>query len=80
MGPKFPRNALHDCISRREGLLMHNKVNLPSLQSENLLSTDECFERKMMFVRPEKPINLPDGSDCTGWAYVGSANLSESAW
>ncbi|PCG90549.1 Tyrosyl-DNA phosphodiesterase [Penicillium occitanis (nom. inval.)] len=58
-GPKFPRNALHDCISRREGLLMHNK---------------------MMFVRPKQPIALPDGSNCTGWAYVGSANLSESAW
>ncbi|EEA18915.1 conserved hypothetical protein [Talaromyces marneffei ATCC 18224] len=58
-GPKFPRNTLHDCISRREGLLMHNK---------------------MMFVRPEKPINLPGGSNCAGWAYVGSANLSESAW
>jgi len=33
----------------------------------------------MMFVRPKQPIKLPDGSNCTGWAYVGSANLSESA-
>lgn len=27
-GPKFPRRVLRDCVSRREGLLMHNKVNL----------------------------------------------------
>lgn len=25
-GPKFPRHVLRDCISRRDGLLMHNKV------------------------------------------------------
>ncbi|KAH8689649.1 tyrosyl-DNA phosphodiesterase-domain-containing protein [Talaromyces proteolyticus] len=58
-GPKFPQHVLHDCISRREKLLMHNK---------------------MLLARPETPINLPDGSTCVAWAYVGSANLSESAW
>lgn len=26
-GPKFPRHVLRDCISRREGVLMHNKVS-----------------------------------------------------
>ncbi|KAL2000358.1 hypothetical protein VTN02DRAFT_3220 [Thermoascus thermophilus] len=58
-GPKFPRQVLRDCVSRRPGLLMHNK---------------------MLFARPEEPIRLPDGSRCRAWAYVGSANLSESAW
>ncbi|KAL1982854.1 hypothetical protein VTN96DRAFT_854 [Rasamsonia emersonii] len=58
-GPKFPRHVLRDCISRRDGLLMHNK---------------------MLFARPEIPIQLPDGSTCEAWAYIGSANLSESAW
>ncbi|KAL1964231.1 hypothetical protein VTN77DRAFT_7189 [Rasamsonia byssochlamydoides] len=58
-GPKFPRHVLRDCISRREGLLMHNK---------------------MLFARPETPIRLADGSVCEAWSYIGSANLSESAW
>ncbi|RHZ58741.1 uncharacterized protein CDV56_108042 [Aspergillus thermomutatus] len=57
--PKFPRQVLRDCKSRRPGLLMHNK---------------------MLFVRPDEPIRLPNNSQCRGWAYVGSANLSESAW
>ncbi|CRG88779.1 hypothetical protein PISL3812_05814 [Talaromyces islandicus] len=58
-GPKFPRHVLHDCISQREGVLMHNK---------------------MLFARPETPIKLSGGSTCAAWAYIGSANLSESAW
>ncbi|KAJ9395888.1 hypothetical protein DTO282F9_7133 [Paecilomyces variotii] len=57
--PKFPRHTLRDCVSRRNGLLMHNK---------------------MIFARPEEPISLADGSTCQAWAYLGSANLSESAW
>ncbi|GAD91435.1 tyrosyl-DNA phosphodiesterase domain protein [Paecilomyces variotii No. 5] len=58
-GPNFPRYALRDCVSRRDGLLMHNK---------------------MIFARPDEPITLADGSRCQAWAYLGSANLSESAW
>ncbi|CAI7621569.1 hypothetical protein N7533_013138 [Penicillium manginii] len=41
---------------------------------------DVLMHNKIAFVRPSEPIHLPDGSDCSGWAYVGSANLSESAW
>ncbi|PGH32211.1 hypothetical protein GX50_04995 [[Emmonsia] crescens] len=57
----FPRGIMRDNVSRREGLLMHNK---------------------MLFVHPDKPTtNLKDNSTrYAGWAYVGSANLSESAW
>ncbi|OAX79145.1 hypothetical protein ACJ72_06536 [Emergomyces africanus] len=57
----FPKGIMRDNVSRREGLLMHNK---------------------MLFVRPDKPItSLKDNSTrYAGWAYVGSANLSESAW
>lgn len=54
--PKFPRDLLHDCVSTREGLLMHTK---------------------MILVRPVE--GSPAGAS-PGWAYVGSANLSESAW
>ncbi|OKL56771.1 hypothetical protein UA08_07925 [Talaromyces atroroseus] len=37
----------------------------------------------IIFIRPastDAKITHPDGSSCAGWAYVGSANLSESAW
>lgn len=53
----FPRRLIRDCVSRRTGLLMHNK---------------------MIFVRQRE--TSPDGALCRAWAYVGSANLSESAW
>lgn len=36
----------------------------------------------MIFIRPANgdSVTRPDGSSCAGWVYVGSANLSESAW
>ncbi|KAG5296149.1 tyrosyl-DNA phosphodiesterase domain-containing protein [Histoplasma capsulatum G186AR] len=57
----FPKDIMRDNISRREGLLMHNK---------------------MLFVRPDKPITSVKNNSIrySGWTYVGSANLSESAW
>ncbi|KAL4992890.1 tyrosyl-DNA phosphodiesterase-domain-containing protein [Aspergillus falconensis] len=56
---KFPKNVLRDCVSAREGLVMHNKI---------------------LYVQPDEPISLSSNKRCFGWAYVGSANLSESAW
>ncbi|KAL6235992.1 hypothetical protein BDW75DRAFT_123752 [Aspergillus navahoensis] len=56
---KFPKNVLRDCVSAREGLIMHNKI---------------------LYVQPDDPISLSGNKLCFGWAYVGSANLSESAW
>ncbi|KAL4967337.1 uncharacterized protein BDV14DRAFT_30573 [Aspergillus stella-maris] len=56
---KFPKHVLRDCVSGREGLLMHNKI---------------------LYMQPDEPISLPDNNQCLGWAYVGSANCSESAW
>ncbi|RHZ73398.1 hypothetical protein CDV55_109089 [Aspergillus turcosus] len=40
------------------------------------------MHNKILFMRPDDPIRLPNTSNtqCRGWAYVGSANLSESAW
>ncbi|EXJ85534.1 hypothetical protein A1O1_05898 [Capronia coronata CBS 617.96] len=55
---KFPQSNLRDCVSVRQGLLMHNKL---------------------MFVRYAAPVET-GGFAKMGWAYVGSANLSESAW
>ncbi|KAJ5341665.1 Tyrosyl-DNA phosphodiesterase [Penicillium brevicompactum] len=38
------------------------------------------MHNKLAFVRPDKPISVDDTTECSAWAYVGSANLSESAW
>ncbi|KAI5859333.1 phospholipase D/nuclease [Durotheca rogersii] len=61
----FPRALVRDCQSTRPGLLMHNKL---------------------MLVRPS-PTTSPSSSSSGeersaggAYAYVGSANLSESAW
>ncbi|KIW88668.1 uncharacterized protein Z519_10714 [Cladophialophora bantiana CBS 173.52] len=56
--PKFPRSNMYDCVSIRQGLLMHNKL---------------------LFVRYTSPVEKAQPGNI-GWAYVGSANLSESAW
>ncbi|KAL3448542.1 tyrosyl-DNA phosphodiesterase-domain-containing protein [Aspergillus insuetus] len=56
---KFPVQALRDCRSVRDGMVMHNKI---------------------AYVQPDKPILLSETTECPGWAYVGSANFSESAW
>ncbi|KAE8164269.1 tyrosyl-DNA phosphodiesterase-domain-containing protein [Aspergillus tamarii] len=38
------------------------------------------MHNKILYVRPDNPATLHDNSQCRAWAYVGSANLSESAW
>ncbi|KAJ5521244.1 hypothetical protein N7527_005359 [Penicillium freii] len=38
------------------------------------------MHNKLAFVHHPTPIEMPDNKECRGWAYVGSANLSESAW
>ncbi|RAH77551.1 tyrosyl-DNA phosphodiesterase [Aspergillus japonicus CBS 114.51] len=41
------------------------------------------MHNKILYVRPDEPVPLaPQGKNqvCRAWAYVGSANLSESAW
>ncbi|KAL8815732.1 MAG: hypothetical protein Q9223_005160 [Gallowayella weberi] len=55
--PTFPRELLRDCTSRREGLLMHNKIIY-------------------VYPSPHEDAHSPS----TSWAYIGSANCSESAW
>lgn len=36
---------------------------------------------QLLYVTPSKPIPMKNGkSQCNGWTYIGSANLSESAW
>ena len=57
--PTFPKQNMRDCVSTREGLLMHSKI---------------------MYVSFPQPITGHTGAKTSGWIYVGSANLSESAW
>ncbi|KAI9741951.1 MAG: hypothetical protein M1834_000340 [Cirrosporium novae-zelandiae] len=57
--PSFPRDLMKDCVSTRQGLLMHNKI---------------------MFARPHNSIGTFKKAGYLAWAYIGSANLSESAW
>ncbi|QLI69987.1 uncharacterized protein G6M90_00g057960 [Metarhizium brunneum] len=54
----FPTELMRDCVSTRDGLLMHTKIILVRHK-----------------ISPETGTN-----EKLAWAYVGSANLSESAW
>jgi hypothetical protein len=71
----FPRSLVHDCKSVRTGLLMHNKVAFAFTYINEVLT----FLFQLLFARPAKQLNTSNG-DVDAWAYVGSANLSESAW
>ncbi|KAI7224927.1 phospholipase D/nuclease [Hortaea werneckii] len=70
----FPRESFRDYISRRQGLLSHNKI----LLARGKRKTDSAGEGRG-----------PGGGDGFGgggtgrdvaWVYVGSANCSQSAW
>jgi Tyrosyl-DNA phosphodiesterase len=75
-GPKFPRGLIRDCQSQRDGMLMHNKVSQPISRA----TRDLHNSTQIWFTRYEKPVAIKSGQQALGWAYVGSANLSESAW
>ena len=66
--PTFPKDIMRDCKSVRKGLLMHNKLMFvrPSTSSSSSSSSHQ----------QQQPQD--DLSSC--WAYIGSANCSESAW
>ncbi|KAJ5248927.1 hypothetical protein N7468_000378 [Penicillium chermesinum] len=39
------------------------------------------MHNKLIYVWPDQPISLEqDNMECKGWVYIGSANISESAW
>jgi len=60
----FPRRCFRDYISTRPGLLSHNKI----LYARGLRKPDATDGEE------------PAAVDKIAWAYVGSANMSESAW
>ncbi|RMX86066.1 hypothetical protein D0868_15228 [Hortaea werneckii] len=67
----FPRECFRDYISRRQGLLSHNKILLARGKRR-----DDCGD--------DAGINGGGGGDGgsrdVAWVYVGSANCSQSAW
>ena len=66
--PKFPRAAMRDCRSRRKGLLMHNKIMYVQPTGGGRLDPARKGEK-----------GEEEGGE-KAWAYIGSANCSESAW
>lgn len=42
-GAKFPRRHMYDCVSRRTGLLMHNKAGKPPIPEPRLLTSPSFF-------------------------------------
>lgn len=62
---KFPRANMRDCISVRRGVLMHNKI---------------MFVRFKRAEEERKRGKKGERREHAGWVYLGSANLSESAW
>ncbi|EFR03475.1 tyrosyl-DNA phosphodiesterase domain-containing protein [Nannizzia gypsea CBS 118893] len=69
--PTFPRDVMRDNRSVREGLLMHSKV---------LYVRPEGVARTDIKTKGKSKESESDRCRYAGWAYVGSANLSESAW
>lgn len=74
----FPHHVLRDCEGER-GVLMHNKVR-DFTQENSRLDQEVTNLNQLIYVTPSTPIQLQNKTKCKGWAYVGSANLSESAW
>ena len=63
--PTFPKDIMRDCKSVRPGMLMHNKLLLVQPSSTSNSATGNATA-----------MSPPPKS----WAYIGSANCSESAW
>ncbi len=70
---------MRDCKSQRIGLLMHNKASRTSSSKTATRATD-IVNAQILFARPREASASAEASRCPAWAYVGSANLSESAW
>ncbi|KAI4241762.1 MAG: hypothetical protein LQ352_007386, partial [Teloschistes flavicans] len=74
----FPRALLRDCKARRgEGLVMHNKLIYvrPAVRPRPPMREDPATPHE----KPkEKEAHEEKGA--AAWCYIGSANLSESAW
>ncbi|RBA09958.1 hypothetical protein FPRO05_05894 [Fusarium proliferatum] len=80
--PTFPTELVRDCVNTRDGLLMHSKMIMVSqTQAGSQLQT-----RPQTRPEPRHHDSGPAAAEpkteemSLGWVYIGSANLSESAW
>ncbi|KAF5634856.1 Tyrosyl-DNA phosphodiesterase 1 [Fusarium sp. NRRL 52700] len=80
--PTFPTELVRDCVNTRDGLLMHSKMIMVSqTQAGTQLQT-----RPQTRPEPRHHDSGPAAAEpkteetSLGWVYIGSANLSESAW
>ena len=78
----FPRVLFRDCLSRRAGLLMHNKVRKSlKLDSSRMKTINIAPDNiQLVYVRPRRTVAAAESGCAPCWTYIGSANLSESAW
>ncbi|KAI7344012.1 phospholipase D/nuclease [Hortaea werneckii] len=67
----FPRDCFRDYISRRRGLLSHNKILLA--RGKRRIGSGDARGRV-------GGVEGGGGSKDVAWVYVGSANCSQSAW
>ncbi|KAI6812915.1 phospholipase D/nuclease [Hortaea werneckii] len=67
----FPRDCFRDYISRRRGLLSHNKLLLA--RGKRRIGSGDARGRV-------GGVEGGGGSKDVAWVYVGSANCSQSAW
>lgn len=73
----FPRSIFRDCQSKRPNMLMHNKAGQISLRVFTVsLGYLLIHAVQMLFAR----LGNANASRLIAWAYIGSANLSASAW
>ncbi|KAI7772076.1 hypothetical protein LZL87_009239 [Fusarium oxysporum] len=80
--PTFPTELVRDCVNTKDGLLMHSKMIMVSqTQAGSQLQT-----RPQTRPEPRHHDSGPAAAELKteemslGWVYIGSANLSESAW
>ncbi|KAJ5545460.1 hypothetical protein N7535_006154 [Penicillium sp. DV-2018c] len=78
--------AAHENPSQTAGTICFNqsfwtRPGFPQASLRDCVSErGVLMHNKLLYAHPSTPIEMPDNKECRGWAYVGSANLSESAW
>ncbi|GKU02860.1 tyrosyl-dna phosphodiesterase 1 [Fusarium langsethiae] len=86
--PTFPTELVRDCVNTRHGLLMHSKMILVSQTEAGSQNQSQLQTRPQTRSEPRgrdqgsaSAQEDPKAANMSlGWVYVGSANLSESAW
>ncbi|KAI5457904.1 tyrosyl-DNA phosphodiesterase-domain-containing protein [Mariannaea sp. PMI_226] len=76
--PTFPTELVRDCVNTRDGLLMHSKMIF--VRKGQTQSRGSGQHADNVDEAEAEPTKTQAGRLSPDWVYVGSANLSESAW